>query len=281
MSDTTTTEAAPPADTEQPAAPASGGLLDNASPVDDKAAKPEDNQGGTGNHLAEDPTAKAAAAAQEKRERPDWLPEKFWDKDKREPKLDAMAKSYAELEKNFKAGKHKAPDGGKYVQDVFGDKVPQDDPLVAKYTEWAAKYSLPQAAYDELAQTVIELSGGAQQEVQINKQQEIKALGPQAEAIINSMVDWARGFVRSGVWSNEDFEEFKVMGGTANGMRALMKLRESYEGRVPLRETLPSGDALSREELDAMVGDPRYLTDPAFRAKVTAGFEKLYGSKAA
>jgi hypothetical protein len=27
-----------------------------------------------------------------------------------------------------------------------------------------------------------------------------------------------------------------------------------------------------------MVGDKRYLKDPAFRAKVTAGFEKLYGT---
>jgi hypothetical protein len=280
MTDTTTTDTAAPAATDQPA-PASGGLLDAASPVDDKAAKPEDQQDGTGSHLAEDPTAKAAAAEQAKRERPDWLPEKFWDKDKREPKLDAMAKSYAELEKNFKSGKHKAPDGGKYVQDVFGDKVPQDDPLVSKFTEWAGKYSLPQAAYDELAQTVIELAGGAQQEVQINREQEMKALGPQADAVIGSMVDWARGFVRSGVWSADDFEEFKVMGGTANGMRALMKLRESYEGRVPLKETVPSGDALSREELDSMVADPRYLSDPSFHAKVTAGFEKLYGTSPA
>ena len=99
MTDTTTTDTAAPAATDQPA-PASGGLLDAASPVDDKAAKAEDPLSGTGSHLAEDPTAKAAAAEQAKRERPDWLPEKFWDKDKRDPKLDAMAKSYAELEKN-------------------------------------------------------------------------------------------------------------------------------------------------------------------------------------
>lgn len=275
MSDTTTTEAAPAA-SEQPAAT---GLLDGVAPVDDKAAKPESEQ--PSNHLANDPTAAAAAAEQQKRERPDWLPEKFWDKDKREPKLDAMAKSYAELEKNFKAGKHKAPDGGKYAQDVFGDKVPADDPLVAKYTEWAGKYGLPQSAYDELAQTVIELAGGAQQEIQVNREAEMKALGPQADAIINSMVDWARGFVRSGVWSAEDFEEFKIMGGTAQGMRALMKIRESYEGRVPLRETAPTGDMPSREELDAMIADPRYQTDPSFRAKVTAGFEKLYGNQPA
>ena len=76
----------------------------------------------------------------------------------------------------------------------------------------------------------------------------------------------------------EDFEEFKVMGGTAAGMRALMRMRESYEGRIPIDHTTPSADRPTREELDSMVGDKRYLEDPAFRAKVTAGFEKLYGT---
>jgi hypothetical protein len=266
---------------QDPAAanPDAKGLIDDAKPVVDPV-KPEDQDGAPGAHLAKDPTAEAQAAELAKRERPGFLPEKFWDPEKKEARLADMAKSYAELEKNFKLGKHKAPMDGKYSMDVFGSEVPESDPLRQAYVEWATKYGLSQGAFDELAGKVKELRASQEQEFQVSYKAERAALGQNADAIITSMTDWARGFVRSGVWSLEDFEEFKIMGGTAAGMRALMKLRESYEGRIPLRDTVPSSDAPSREELDAMVGDPRYVSDAAFRAKVTAGFEKLYGTGA-
>jgi len=87
------------------------------------------------------------------------------------------------------------------------------------------------------------------------------------------MVDWARGLVSKGVWGQEDFEEFKVMGGTAKGLRALMKIREAYEGRVPI-ESAPMEGAPSKEELYQMVGDPKYKTDAAFRQKVERLFQQ-------
>jgi hypothetical protein len=256
------------------------GLLSDAKPVADAPQDP-DNQGGLGEHLVKDTTAEAVAAAAAKRERPGYLPEKFWDPEKKEPRLESLAKGYGELEKNFKLGKHKAPTDGKYAMDVFGDKIPENDPLRVAYTEWAGKHGLSQGAFDELAAKVSELSTTAQKEMQVSLKAEREALGQNADAIINSMTDWARGFVRSGVWSAEDFEEFKIMGGTAAGMRSLMKLRESYEGRIPLEHTMPSTDRPSREELDQMVGDPRYLSDVSFREKVTQGFQRLYGTSSA
>jgi hypothetical protein len=257
--------------------PDAKGLIDDAKPVTD-APKPEDQDGVAGAHLVKDTTADAQAAELAKRERPAYLPEKFWDAEKKEARLDVMSKSYSELEKNFKLGKHKAPTDGKYSMDVFADKIPENDPLRTAYIAWATKYGLSQGAFDELAGQVSELSAASEKEFQVSYKAEREALGANADAIINSMTDWARGFVRSGVWSTEDFEEFKVMGGTAAGMRALMRMRESYEGRIPIDHTTPSADRPTREELDSMVGDKRYLEDPAFRAKVTAGFEKLYGT---
>lgn len=269
MTDTTTAAAGDTA--AEPAAPSTG-LLDGVTPETPPDRNAPDDSIPT--RLADDPTAEAQAAEAAKRERPDWLAEKFWDPEKKEPRLEQMAKSYAELEKNFKIGRHKAPEGGKYDLTPFEGKVAADDPLMAKYTEWAGKYGLPQSAYEELVGQVIELAGGAQQEAEINAKAEREALGANADAIIGSMADWARGFVRSGVWSAEDFEEFKIMAGTAQGMKALMKVRESYEGRVPLQST-PPADLPSREELEQMVADPRYLSDVSFRNRVTAGFEAL------
>ena len=107
----------------------------------------------------------------------------------------------------------------------------------------------------------------------IDPANELKHLGPKGGAIVNGMVDWARGLVNKGVWSKDDFEEFKIMGGTARGLTALMKIRESYEGRVPL-DVMPMDGTQSKEELYQMVNDPRYKADAGYRNKV----ERLFNS---
>ena len=72
----------------------------------------------------------------------------------------------------------------------------------------------------------------------------------------------------------DDFEEFKIMGGTARGITALMKVRGSYEGRVPIESVQLEGTP-SKEELYAMVGDPKYHKDPAYRQKVERMFDQF------
>ena len=102
----------------------------------------------------------------------------------------------------------------------------------------------------------------------------MKALGPNDNAVVSGMVDWARGLVNKGVWSKDDFEEFKIMGGTARGISALMKVREAYEGRVPTNTMVDDG-APSKDELYQMVADPKYKTDAAYRQKVEKLFQQI------
>lgn len=64
------------------------------------------------------------------------------------------------------------------------------------------------------------------------------------------------------------------MGGTAQGLRALMKIREAYEGRIPV-ESIPVEGAVSKDDLYAMVADPKYQTDPAYRKKVEKMFNQI------
>jgi len=109
----------------------------------------------------------------------------------------------------------------------------------------------------------------------IDPAEELKALGPNGKAMVDGMVNWARGLVNKGVWSPDDFEEFKIMGGTARGIRALMKVRESYEGRIPI-ESAPLPGAASKDELYQMVQDPKYKTDPAYRQKVEKMFQATF-----
>lgn len=208
--------------------------------------------------------------------RPEYLPEKFWKKDTNEPDLEAMSKSYVELEKQFRSGKHKAPADGKYDISAL-EGVAEDDPLLETYKGWAAKNGISQQAFEELASQFVQMGVSNTQQIQTSIRQEREALGPNADAIIANMSSWAKGLVQKGIWGKEDLEEFKVWGGTAKGIQALMKLRETYEGRVPV-DTLKSSaeESMSEEELKSMVSDPRYKTDEGYRKKVERLFEKFY-----
>ena len=208
-------------------------------------------------------------------ERPDWWPENFWKKDESEPDLEAIAKSWTDLRKQISQGKHKAPEDGNYDFSAFGE-TPEDDPVRGHVSNWAKEFGVSQAALDALVKPIIELGGQQQQQVAFNAEAEKKALGPNADAVIKGVTQWAAGLVQKGIWGKDDFEEFKVMGGTANGIKALMKLREAYEGRIPTTSA-PIEGMPSKEELMSMVGDPRYKTDAAYRKKVENMFQQVYG----
>lgn len=207
-------------------------------------------------------------------ERPDYWPEKFWNKDGNEPDLEGLAKSYSELEKKFRAGKHKPPEGGKYDTSTLGEDI-SDDPLATAYVGWAAKYGLSQEAFDEMAGQFSEIMGAQNAATSQNMEREKALLGPKADAIIKGHAQWARGLVEKGIWSTDDFEEFKIWGGTAKGLNALTKVREMYEGRVPV-ESVPIEGAPSKDELYEMVAKPEYKTDAQYRRKVEKLFQQAF-----
>jgi hypothetical protein len=149
--------------------------------------------------------------------------------------------------------------------------------MVPVFKDWAAKNGVSQAAFDELAGTLTKMATEIQgDQPVIDAAAERKSLGPNADAQINGMVNWARGLVNKGVWSAEDFDEFKIMGGTAKGLKALQKIRSAYEGSIPI-ESAPIDGMPTDQELNQMVGDPKYQSDPSYRAKVERLFNQRYG----
>jgi hypothetical protein len=203
-------------------------------------------------------------------ERPEWLPEKF-------NTGEDLAKAYSELQKKFSQGKHKAPET--YDEAVFKDAgIPEDDALYQAYVQWATNNGVSQSAFDDLASTFIEMAGAEADLGEISYQEEYQKLGKNADLIMKSMTDWASSLVHKGVWSEDDFEEFKIMGGTAQGLRALQKIRSYYGDKAIPIDVGPVAGAPSKDELMAMVADPEYQTNPAFRAKVEKAFEKAFGT---
>jgi hypothetical protein len=248
--------------------PGGTGLLDNVQVTDD--TKPENTQAAEISHRAADPSA---PEPDDPLERPDFWPENFWKKDSNEPDLEGIAKSWSDLRKQISQGKHKAPADGKYDLKAFGEEA-ETNPIATTLTGWAKNNGLSQAAFDDLVTNLQTQAKEVMQGDMVDPAVEMKQLGPNGGAIVNGMVDWARGLVNKGVWSKDDFEEFKIMGGTARGITALMKVRESYEGRVPIESVQLEGTP-SKEELYAMVGDPKYQKDPAYRQKVERMFHQF------
>ena len=88
-------------------------------------------------------------------ERPEYYPAKFWDEDG--PDVEKLAKSYAELEKKFKSGKHKAPE--QYDISSLADQgLDSDDPTVAVYQDWAKENGISQDAFEDLAGRVLSIA---------------------------------------------------------------------------------------------------------------------------
>jgi len=253
--------------TEATNEPGSSGLLDSASVED--TSKPADPTTAAIPHKAVEP----GSEPDDPLERPDYWPENFWKKDANEPDLEGIAKSWRDLRAKISKGQHNTPADGKYDMAAFGETAP-DNPMASALAGWAKDNGLSQAQFDDLATQLRTKASEIMEGERIDPKVEMQKLGPNGNAMINGMVDWARGLVNKGVWAKEDFEEFKIMGGTAQGLRALMKIREAYEGRLPI-ETSPIEGAPTKEELYQMVGDPRYKSDPAYRQKVERLFQAV------
>ena len=227
-------------------------------------------------HKAEDVEAKTEEV--EKLERPEWLPEKFWNEEDG-PELEKMAKSYDELQKQFSQGKHKAPDN--YDTAIVEEQgFETNDPIVESTVEWAKKYNINQAAFDELVGTVASMSADNQKNAERSYEEELASLGPNGNAIIKSNIDWSDGLERKGIISAEEREYFNDIGGNAIGQRIMQKLRgmTGDMSKIPLADVAEAGvsEADFKAETQSMMADPRYGSDPKFTREVEERFTRRY-----
>ena len=209
--------------------------------------------------------------------RPDRLQEQFWDEENG-PDVEKLSNSYNNLRKQFRQGRHKVPE--EYDLSLLTEAgVPSDDPIVSLYTDWAKEFGISQHAFEQLAAGFVE-SGMTQATEQLRSiDEEKRALGPEADALIASTSTWLGGLVEKGLLSQDDYEEARVMAGTAGGIRVFQKIRRFYGDNVaPLQAS--TDDMPSKEELNEMVGDPRFQSDPSYRRNVEKMFNKLYGNTA-
>jgi len=202
-------------------------------------------------------------------EKPDDFPTKFWD-EKKGPDIENLVKSYNNLEKKLSEGRPKAPD----EYDVSSlDNIDPEDPLLKDYTAWAKENGVPQEAFIDLAKKFVDMGYQSEQEAKLDMEKERALLGENANEIIKSNINWGKGLMSKGIFTQDDYAELEVLGGTANGQRLIQKLRQ-MQGEKDIPVVTVSSTQLDKEELFARVADPRYQSDPAFRKQTEKMFEE-------
>lgn len=185
-------------------------------------------------------------------DRPQWLKEKY--------KTAAdQAKAYIEIEKRLGAFKG-APDAYDLtVPDMPDVTFSKDDPLISKFLENAKKNGVSQEYVTELLSTYAEaMTHGLP-----NPETEMKSLGPNAKQDLQILNQWANS-----VFTPEELRVFYNMTPTAESVRLFDKVRQLMTAANVAPPKANSAPRETEAQVLAMVNDPRYEKDEAFRMEV-------------
>ena len=195
-------------------------------------------------------------------ERPDYYPQKFWDEDG--PDVEKLAKSYAELEKAFKAGKHKAPEDGYDMEGLVDRGLDLEDPTVQTYQEWAQKYGISQQAFEELAGSILEISGDADAAMQYDQQQEMQKLGAKAQ----EKITYLENHITKAPLNQAERNALALSLNNADSINAMVKFIQGYTNEGIPTEPVVATPEMNVQDLRQAIADPRWTSDPVWRTKI-------------
>lgn len=240
---------------------------------------------------SETPEAKAAREASEAAakagQRPDYLPEQFWDPAAKAPRTDSLVKAWKDTATELKAlkgAKGAPPDKAEdYAFERPKDlpahllQDPANDADLKVIREAAHAAKLTQAQFEALASSYFTKAAEIIQPP-IDPIEEIKKLGENGTQVADTVFAWIDGLRAGEVLSQAEVDEIVSLGSTADGMRALNKIRE-HAGGQPIPIGAPVGaTSYTADELYAMVGTKEYHNNPAERARIDKLFENHFGS---
>jgi len=221
-------------------------------------AEASENQGSI--PLYDEP-AQAPASDTEPVTRPEGFPEKFWTE--KGPDVDKLVKSYTELEKQFKSGKHKAPE----EYDISGlvDKgLQEDDPTMGIFKDWAKENGVSQAAFEELAAKVLEASGSQAEAFEIDRKAEMAKLGERAQ----DKIAMTERLLMKAPLSEDERQAIASGLDSAEAINAFLKYHQAITNEGIPTAPMVNTPAITREDLEAAIADPRWKTDAAYRNKI-------------
>lgn len=223
---------------------------------------------------------------------PEYIPEKFWDTERNEIKVEELGASYKALEQKLGM---RTEDLVRQVQEDYENQrkssvpesyevrlpeVPEDveitvDPeqeLVKSWQQICKDNGLSQEVFDQGVAAFVnnEIAGLP------NLQEEMSKLGDNARERIEAADLWSKKYL-----STDSYDVIANLASTAEGVKALEEIM-SLSRSKPLPNTNTVIDVeLDERDLQSMMKDPRYwkegMKDPAYIAKVTNLYQKKYG----
>jgi hypothetical protein len=213
--------------------------------------------------------------------RPGNVPPKFWDAAKAQIRTDALLRAYLDLERRSStlikptAVAPGIPVSADHYQithshpDLASSADVNQRLHEAGFTQEQAQlvYDL---AHDCLLPMLAEMTGKNSEEADLSNLQQHFGGETRWRQIAPQLAAWGK--------KNLPPDAFEALASSVDGVKILHRLMGSDEpslGRAPS----PRDDGASEEQLKKMLQDPRYwkTKDPAFIAKVGAGFRRLYG----
>jgi hypothetical protein len=215
------------------------------------------------------------AIAGERSLRPAGLPDKFWDEKTGQVRLDALVKSYLELERKLGAlGSRDIPMGPEQYNINIASELLSADPEVNRRLH-AAGFTQQQAqlvydlAGDRLMPMIAELATMFEAESQIERLTQHFGGEERWREIARQINAWAGSHLPSRV--------FEALSTTFEGVVAMYRMMSGEEPGF-LRQGEGSAGTPSEAEIKQLMRDPRYWRqqDPAVVEQVREGFRQLY-----
>lgn len=204
--------------------------------------------------------------------RPDYLPEKFWDPDKSEARIETLARSYAELEKKLGVGGGVPADPSGYRIESRDDTVTSDPEVNALLHKAGFTQAQAQVVYDLAADKLLPMIGEIAAEFEAAAQSERLARHFGGETrwreLSRQIATWGRATLPASA--------FDALSGTYEGVVAMHRMMTSGEPGLVRGEA--ADHPVTEESLREKMRNPRYWRDhdPVLHAEVTEGFKRLY-----
>lgn len=199
--------------------------------------------------------------AEEKSERPEWLPEKF-------KNAEALAESYKNLEKRF----HQKNDIPEKYEITYNDEpVELDEGDQEFFKDLGLSQKQASTIYTQLMDTLVP------QLQQAHLDTETAKLSGSWNMETGSM-QFQERMQKVSNWATEHLPEevVKNLRSSAKGVEAMFSMMRSQKGEGAQPSVSTSVPTTTPAQLKDMVKDPRYYTDQGFQEMVEKEFKRYY-----
>jgi len=225
-------------------------------------------------------------------DRPEYVPEKFWDTDRNEIKVEELSASYNSLEKKLgmrtdelskqirtdieQEAKTAVPE--KY--EIVMPEIPKEINVEVNEEQELLKEWSSICRENNLSQDVFNRGVNAFVNNEIAGLPDIKAemdmLGDNAKSRLEAAELWTKKYL-----SNDAYDTMSKLAATADGVKAIEEIMNITKSKpLPNANTVVDAE-LEETDLRSMMNDPRYYDpakrDEAYYNKVTKLYEKKYG----